>query len=88
MFCVGAPSRNRTYDPLLKRELLYRLSYGGNCFFKNLLPAALFKYNSLFRASFSVEYSSVYATVISLRCLVESVFPFLCSLNRRERLLV
>ncbi len=24
---VGAPGRNRTYDPLLRRQLLYPLSY-------------------------------------------------------------
>ena len=27
VFLFGAPGRNRTYDHLLKRELLYRLSY-------------------------------------------------------------
>jgi hypothetical protein len=27
LFCCGAPTRDRTWDLLLKRELLYRLSY-------------------------------------------------------------
>ena len=27
-FLICPPGRNRTYDPLLKRELLYQLSYG------------------------------------------------------------
>ena len=25
---IGEPGRNRTYDPLIKSQLLYRLSYG------------------------------------------------------------
>ena len=29
-FLPSAPSRNRTYDPLLKRQVLYQLSYGRN----------------------------------------------------------
>ena len=32
-----APSRNRTYDHLLKRQLLYRLSYGRDIFLNKKL---------------------------------------------------
>ena len=27
----GVPERNRTFDPLIKSQLLYRLSYRDNC---------------------------------------------------------
>ncbi len=35
----GAPSWNRTNDPLLKREMLYQLSYG--CIYKSFLKLFL-----------------------------------------------
>jgi hypothetical protein len=44
---LGAPSRNRTYDPLLKREMLYQLSYGR-------MIAKL--YHSLAKVQFETDY--------------------------------
>ncbi len=38
IFFSCAPSWNRTNDPLLKRQVLYRLSYG-----RNLSPDAMLK---------------------------------------------
>ena len=29
-FCLSTPARTRTLDPLIKSQLLYRLSYKGN----------------------------------------------------------
>ena len=30
-FLLSTPARTRTLDPLIKSQLLYRLSYKGNC---------------------------------------------------------
>src|SRR3989344_3871712 len=45
-FFISAPSRDRTYDLLLKREQLYQLSYGRNFCFSNKLDSRGKFYNS------------------------------------------
>jgi hypothetical protein len=55
----GAGTRVRTPDIHFTKVALYQLSYAGNTVFKNLLPAADFKYNSLFRAVAKSSYSSL-----------------------------
>jgi hypothetical protein len=57
-------------------------------FFKNLLPAAVFRYNSRFRAFSKVSYSSVYTTLKLFIRLVVLVLPLLCSITLRFKLFV
>ena len=38
----GAPARTRTWDQLIKSQLLYQLSYRGDQIFQQTMPASLF----------------------------------------------
>jgi hypothetical protein len=85
---MGGRAWTRTRDRPCIRRLLYQLSYAPKTLFTNLLPAADFRYNSLFLASAKLPYSSLYTTFKPLIFEVVIVCPDLCSRSLRTRLFV